>query len=55
MGIANAIGSIWTASVDNVCNFAAARLYCVGNYPDPTLFADGFESGGTSAWSLAVP
>jgi hypothetical protein len=23
--------------------------------PEPTIFADGFESGNTSAWSSAVP
>ncbi len=31
-------------------------LVMTGNFLDPgTLFADGFESGDTSGWSLAVP
>ena len=54
--MANEIGEFWSSSLAPIaCDSANRLLYCFGDYPDPTIFADGFESGGTSAWSLAVP
>ncbi|MGH9464711.1 MAG: hypothetical protein ACRD0X_03630 [Thermoanaerobaculia bacterium] len=36
------------------CDFDSFRLYCLSD-AETTIFADGFESGDTSAWSTTVP
>ena len=46
-------------ALDNAGSFAELLLPVCDGSPDPTgcppLFADGFESGDTSAWSMVVP
>lgn len=42
----------WTEGLLNTCN-NTRRIYCFANVV--TLFWDGFESGGASRWSSAVP
>ena len=43
----------WTAFVSRTCDTATNRLYCLQDLP--LVFGDGFESGNTAAWSVAVP
>ena len=53
LGRSSALGDAWTAGYEFSCDVAIARLLCVSNVV--ILFADGFESGDTSAWSVAAP
>jgi hypothetical protein len=43
----------WTHPSSLTCNFSGARLYCLSDSPLP-IFADGLESGDTTAWSSTV-
>ncbi len=42
----------WTEGLQNGCN-NTRRIYCFSNVV--TLFWDGFESGGSTRWSAALP
>jgi hypothetical protein len=46
--------STWIDSFGNQCDDEWFSLYCVSE-SDDLIFADGFESGDTTAWSNAVP
>lgn len=43
----------WTLMFTTSCGFASPHLYCVED-PPAVIFADGFESGDTTAWSSVV-
>ena len=44
----------WIDSFSHECDADWFSLYCVSEYEE-TIFADGFESSNTSAWSSTVP
>jgi subtilisin family serine protease len=55
----SACGGDYTAGPNNDWGFgtfyAPAAVQAAFNWCDGVIFADGFESGGTSAWSATVP
>ncbi len=54
-GRANLAFGGWSWAFTNpTCDLDLLRLYCLSD-ADTTIFADGFESGDTSAWSTTVP
>ena len=44
--------ALWTGGFANTCD-NTRRIYCFANVV--TVFWDGFESSGTTRWSLSVP
>ncbi len=49
----NYLFGFWGASGDEV--FAVGGGEMILRYMTPPFFADGFESGDTSGWSISVP
>lgn len=56
-GIANDAGFRWRGGQGGPCDNFPSRLYCFSQVPagPGEIFADGFESGDTSAWSGTLP
>jgi len=52
-GLSDSAAVHWTTFVTRSCGADMNRIYCLQDLP--LIFADGFESGDTNAWSLAVP
>jgi hypothetical protein len=43
----------WTQTSEPACDFEWAYLYCLQDLP--LVFFDGFDTGGTTAWSVVAP
>jgi hypothetical protein len=43
----------WTSQSETSCDFVWSYLYCLQDLP--LVFFDGFDTGGTTAWTATVP
>jgi len=54
VGSAYTVLGMWTSFFPTPCNASSGGIYCFADI-EPVVFTDGFESGDTMAWDLAVP
>ena len=52
-GIVNETDAEWTEDWDRACSDGGGRLYCFSQIAT-VVFVDGFESGGSTAWSSST-